>query len=64
MPIIEYEKSCTLCGQQAVLRSFTLNTLEGELRFCCAGCLSIYELLNEFNATPLHNNHNKINEDT
>jgi hypothetical protein len=51
MPIIEYEKSCTLCGQQAVLRSFTLNTPEGVLKFCCAGCLSIYQLLNEYKST-------------
>jgi len=52
MPIIEYEKLCTLCGQQAVLRSFTLNTPDGLLKFCCAGCLSIYQLLNEYNSTP------------
>ena len=64
MPIIEYEKSCALCGQQAVLRSFTLNTPNGLQRFCCAGCLSIYQLLNEYNATPPLNTHQKINEDT
>ncbi len=63
MPIIKYEKSCTLCGQQVVLRSFTLNTPDGLQKFCCAGCLSIYQLLNEYNATPTHNKHNKINED-
>ncbi len=46
MSIIEYEKTCALCGQPAVLKSFTLNTPDGLLRFCCAGCLSIYQLLN------------------
>jgi hypothetical protein len=51
MPIIEYEKSCTLCGQRAVLESFTLNTTDGLLKFCCAGCLSIYQLLNEYQLT-------------
>ena len=63
MPIIEYEKTCTLCGQQAVLRSFTLNTPEGQRRFCCAGCLNIYQLLNQDNATQSDNNYNKTNED-
>jgi hypothetical protein len=51
MPIIEYEKSCALCGQQAVLESFTLNTTDRLLKFCCAGCLSIYQLLNEYQLT-------------
>jgi hypothetical protein len=53
MPIIEYENACTLCGQKAVLKSFTLNTTDGLLKFCCAGCLSIYQLLNEYQEIPL-----------
>jgi hypothetical protein len=64
MPIIEYESSCSLCGQQAVLRRFTLNTPEGQRRLCCAGCLDIYRLLNQDNATLSDNNNNKLNEET
>ncbi|RIZ67668.1 MAG: TRASH domain-containing protein [Methylococcales bacterium] len=50
MTIIEYE-SCTLCGQKVVLKSFTLNTKNGLLYFCCAGCQSIYQLLNGCEST-------------
>jgi len=53
MPTIKYEKLCALCGQPAVLNSFTLDTADGTRKFCCAGCLSIYQLLNEYNTTSL-----------
>jgi hypothetical protein len=63
MTNIEYKESCALCGQRAVLKSFTLNTPGSLLKFCCAGCLSIYQLLNEYTSAPLLKQQSKINEE-
>ena len=49
MSIVEYQQPCSLCGQPVLVRSFTLNTPDGLKKFCRAGCLSIYQLLNEEN---------------
>ena len=38
---------CKLCGQSVEINGFSLNTQTGLQKFCCAGCLSIYQLLNE-----------------
>ncbi|NOQ77536.1 MAG: metal-binding protein [Methylococcaceae bacterium] len=38
---------CPLCGQPVEISGFKLKTKEGEKSFCCAGCVSIYQLLNE-----------------
>lgn len=38
---------CKLCGQPIEIKGFELNTRDGTLPFCCEGCLSIYQLLNE-----------------
>jgi len=38
---------CPLCGQPVEITGFKLQTKEGEKSFCCAGCVSIYQLLNE-----------------
>jgi len=38
---------CPLCGQPVEISGFTLQTKEGKKSFCCAGCVSIYQLLNE-----------------
>jgi hypothetical protein len=51
MAIIKYEATCKLCGQQAVLKNFTLSTADGLLKFCCEGCLNIYQLLNNCQIT-------------
>lgn len=40
------EESCALCGLPVEIKGFTLSTSNGEKKFCCAGCLSIYQLLN------------------
>ncbi|MGR8934812.1 MAG: heavy metal translocating P-type ATPase metal-binding domain-containing protein [Gammaproteobacteria bacterium] len=40
---------CDLCGLPVKTSGFELNTKEGVKRFCCEGCLSIYEMLNEDN---------------
>jgi hypothetical protein len=52
MPFIEYEKPCTLYGQQAVLRSFTLNTTESRKDFATpVASVFINSLMN---TTQLH----------
>ena len=49
MTKVEYRDSCVLCGQPVEIEGFTLETPDGILKFCCAGCLSIYQLLNDKN---------------
>ncbi|MCK9396503.1 MAG: metal-binding protein [Methylobacter sp.] len=48
---------CVLCGQPVEITGFSLITGDGLQQFCCAGCLSIYQLFNEDNEettiTPL-----------
>jgi len=38
--------NCTLCGLTVEVEGFNAQTDEGLLQFCCAGCLSVYRLLN------------------
>jgi hypothetical protein len=52
MAIVEYQQPCSLCGQPVLVSSFTLTTPDELKKFCCAGCLSIYKLLNEYSLTP------------
>jgi hypothetical protein len=60
MAIIEYKETCALCGQPVEIKGFTLTTLEAVQKFCCAGCLSLYQLLNKntiiITSTPLPKN--------
>jgi hypothetical protein len=49
MAKVEYPEPCVLCGQPVEITGFTLTTPDGVLKFCCAGCLSIYQLLNDKN---------------
>ena len=37
---------CALCGLAVEIEGFNAQTKEGLKRFCCAGCLSVYRLLN------------------
>jgi len=53
MTKVEYRESCVLCGQPVEITGFTLETPDGILKFCCAGCLSIYQLLNDKNLLSL-----------
>lgn len=48
--------ACALCGQPVQLDGFALTTNKGREKFCCAGCLSIYQLINE----PEKNNLNPL----
>ena len=40
-------KVCDLCGLIVEVSGFTLKTKEGLKSFCCEGCKSIFQLLNE-----------------
>ncbi|MGZ8190364.1 MAG: heavy metal translocating P-type ATPase metal-binding domain-containing protein [Methylococcaceae bacterium] len=62
MATIEYKETCLLCGQPVKIDGFALDTVEGKSKFCCAGCLSIYQLLHE--DTIINNNKSSKNEDT
>ncbi len=37
---------CALCGLAVEIQGFDVQTIEGIKLFCCAGCLSVYRLLN------------------
>ena len=41
------KEPCTLCSQPVEIKGFSLQTKEGQKYFCCEGCLSIFQLLNE-----------------
>ncbi len=43
--------ACALCGLPVKIDGFTLQSPHGEQKFCCAGCLSIYQL---FHGEPLN----------
>lgn len=47
METIKHRKTCELCGLAVEIDGFSVTTQEGLQNFCCAGCLSIYQLLNE-----------------
>ncbi len=49
MEIKKYQETCTLCGLAVEIEGFFMMTEQGKQRFCCAGCLSIYQLLNDDN---------------
>jgi len=45
------QESCALCGLPVEIKGFTLIADNREEKFCCAGCLSIYQLFNDHNDT-------------
>lgn len=45
------KQPCALCGQSVEIKDFTLDTPTKQFPFCCAGCLNIYQLLNENQST-------------
>lgn len=49
MDTIKYRQTCALCGLAVEIEGFSLTTQHGLQTFCCAGCLSIYQLLNNNN---------------
>jgi len=50
---------CALCSQPVQITGFKLETKEGQKDFCCEGCLSIYQLLNEDKFLSNNNENNK-----
>jgi hypothetical protein len=52
MAIAKDKEPCVLCGQPVEITGFTLTTSDGMQKFCCAGCLSIYQLLNQDSTKP------------
>jgi hypothetical protein len=42
----QQQETCALCGLAVEIEGFSLMP-EGLQKFCCAGCLSIYQLLND-----------------
>jgi hypothetical protein len=59
----EYKASCALCGLAVEIDGFSLLSSEGEKKFCCAGCQSVYQLINPTTDKPFHNNNEDNNED-
>ncbi|TAN70935.1 MAG: metal-binding protein [Methylobacter sp.] len=49
---VKDKEACVLCSQPVEISGFSLTTRDGLKKFCCAGCLSIYQLLNEDNTKP------------
>lgn len=52
MAIAKDKEPCVLCDQPVEIAGFILTTSDGMQKFCCAGCLSIYQLLNEVSTKP------------
>lgn len=42
-----HQETCTLCGLPVEIEDFYLSTKQSVQKFCCAGCLSVYQLLND-----------------
>ncbi len=40
------KEKCALCGLVVEVEGFSVQTTDGIKLFCCAGCLSVYRLLN------------------
>ncbi|MBV5301894.1 MAG: metal-binding protein [Methylococcaceae bacterium] len=40
----QQQTACPLCGLPVKIHDFLLKTPQGDKCFCCAGCLSIYQL--------------------
>lgn len=47
--------TCSLCSLPVKINGFTLNSNEGTKKFCCQGCLSIFQLFNENILPPTTN---------
>jgi Putative metal-binding domain of cation transport ATPase len=54
-------KVCDLCGLIVEVSGFTLKTKEGLKSFCCEGCKSIFQLLNEDQLIPEASNQDLTN---
>ncbi len=55
------QECCALCGLPVEIEGFDLKTEQGLQKFCCAGCLCMYQLINDHQpkqneTTTLENN--------
>ena len=41
------QEFCALCGLPVEIEGFNLETEQGLEKFCCAGCLCMYQLIND-----------------
>ncbi|MDD2722499.1 MAG: metal-binding protein [Methylovulum sp.] len=57
------KETCALCGQPVEIEGFTETDADGIKKFCCAGCLSIFQLLNEISETTTIKNTITNNEE-
>ncbi|ASF46415.1 metal-binding protein [Methylovulum psychrotolerans] len=56
---------CALCGQPVYLKGFTLTDSNGNKKFCCGGCLSLFGLMHPDNEiTTIKNVTTTDNEET
>jgi hypothetical protein len=49
MAVETSKEPCELCGQTVKIKGFTLKSTEGIKKFCCMGCLSIFQILHHSN---------------
>jgi hypothetical protein len=47
------EHECDLCGLEVGIKPYYLESAEGQLQFCCDGCLGIYQILHETTDTAV-----------
>jgi hypothetical protein len=58
-------ETCLLCGQPVKLEGFTQTDASGVKKFCCGGCLSLFQLLYQHSETtpikkePTNNSNNE-----
>lgn len=43
---------CALCGLPVEIEGFSLETEQKLQKFCCAGCLCMYQLINDQHPEP------------
>ncbi|ESS70996.1 cation transport ATPase [Methyloglobulus morosus KoM1] len=59
MVTVKYNKNCDLCGLPVEIDGFSLEASQDTKSFCCAGCLSIYQLI--YTNNPLTENKDQTN---
>jgi hypothetical protein len=50
--VIPTDAPCDLCSLPVGVRPFLLATDKQTLKFCCEGCLGIYQMLHDINEIP------------
>jgi len=55
------DRACDLCGLDVGIKPFYLEIAGKRLRFCCDGCLGIYQMLHE-TGTPVTPNDKQLSK--